>query len=190
MLLTCVINYSVIHCADRCYSSNLSLWLHDMTIYSLFVVQCCSAALNCLSFFISCKQACYARHTSKFYIAFYGLPLHYVLPIFFACLHADGNIVVPVRFRPFNAANVSKRMVLSSNVLDGLVGASFQFFESYRRYKNSKGTPSAGALNVWRSKIFQQILLVVLKTVPDVPIWNINSKCQVADRSVSVPQTE
>ena len=107
MLLTCVINYSVIHCADRCYSSNLSLWLHDMTIYSLFVVQCCSAALNCLSFFISCKQACYARHTSKFYIAFYGLPLHYVLPVFFACLHADGNIVVPVRFRPFNAANVS-----------------------------------------------------------------------------------
>ena len=39
-------------------------------------------------------------------------------------------------------------IVYVSRFFDDLVGASFYFFEPYRRYKNPSGTPSAAALNV------------------------------------------
>ena len=76
-------------------------------------------------------------------------------------MHAERDAVLTI---PSVHLSVSQSVCLSSvlclnewiyiwsHLFDTLVGASFQFFELYRRYEIPIGTPSAGAINRWGEK--------------------------------------
>ena len=85
------------------------------------------------------------------------------------------------------AGIVSKRLKLSENFLDHLVGPSFKHLENpLRRYQIPRGTPSSGALNTWgvgKLAIFDVHRRLSRKRceIGRWLLWNVNRKSWVPD---------